>query len=165
MALGRSHAVEDLIWGECAVTADAMLGELGECAAQDQRAELAHRWSLWREEKTRGTADDRGAGLNSANIFAELGARVPEDAVIAVDVGNNTYSFGRYFETRPGQRVLMSGYHGSIGFSFPPAMGAWAATRPAPGYEGRRVISVSGDGGFAQFLAEFTTAWTLFISC
>ena len=23
---------------------------------------------------------------------------VPEDAVIAVDVGNNTYSFGRYFE-------------------------------------------------------------------
>ena len=27
---------------------------------------------------------------------------VPEDAVIAVDVGNNTYSFGRYFECKRG---------------------------------------------------------------
>ena len=31
---------------------------------------------------------------------------VPEDAVIAVDVGHNTYSFGRYFETRRGQQVI-----------------------------------------------------------
>jgi hypothetical protein len=31
------------------------------------------------------------------------------DAVIAVDVGNNTYSFGRYFETSGKQSVLMSG--------------------------------------------------------
>ena len=158
MALGKFHAVEDPIWGECAVTAGTMLDRLVECAAQDQRDELAQRWSLWREEKARRVADDRGKGLNSASIFAELGARLPEDAVIAVDVGNNTYSFGRYFETRPGQRVLMSGYLGSIGFSFPAAMGAWAATQSVPGYEGRRVVSVSGDGGFGQYLADFTTA-------
>ena len=44
------------------------------------------------------------------------------DAVIAVDVGNNTYSFGRYFETQA-QSVLMSGYLGSIGFGFPAAHG------------------------------------------
>ena len=82
---------------------------------------------------------------------------VPDDAVIAVDVGNNTYSFGRYFECR-GQRVLMSGYLGSIGFSLPAAMGAWAATQVQPEHRGRRVISVSGDGGFGQYMAEFTTA-------
>jgi len=35
---------------------------------------------------------------------------VPDDAVIAVDVGNNTYSFGRFFEYRGRQDVLMSGY-------------------------------------------------------
>ena len=52
----------------------------------------------------------------------------PTDAVIAVDVGNNAYSFGRYFEVDR-QRILMSGYLGSIGFGFPAAMGAWAATR------------------------------------
>ena len=81
----------------------------------------------------------------------------PKDAIIAVDVGNNTYSFGRYFETS-GQRVLMSGYLGSIGFSFPAAMGAWAATLDHAAFVGRKVISVSGDGGFGQYAMELTTA-------
>ena len=75
-----------------------------------------------------------------------------------VDVGNNTYSFGRYFEPTGEQRVLMSGYLGSIGFSFPAAMGAWAATQEEGPYKGRKVISVSGDGGFGQYAMEFTTA-------
>ena len=53
----------------------------------------------------------------------------------------------------------MSGYLGSIGFSFPAAMGAWAATQEGdPLFAGRKVVSVSGDGGFGQYLAELTTA-------
>ena len=52
----------------------------------------------------------------------------------------------------------MSGYLGSIGFSFPAAMGAWSATQDMDAFKGRKVISVSGDGGFGQYLAEFTTA-------
>ncbi|MEM7018866.1 MAG: thiamine pyrophosphate-dependent enzyme, partial [Pseudomonadota bacterium] len=67
------------------------------------------------------------------------------------------YSFGRYFETK-GQRVLMSGYLGSIGFGFPAAMGAWAATQDFEEYAGRKVVSVSGDGGFGQYPMDFTTA-------
>jgi len=47
----------------------------------------------------------------------------------------------------------MSGYLGSIGFAFPAAMGAYAATRGE-----RPIVSISGDGGFGQYLAEFTTA-------
>ena len=75
-----------------------------------------------------------------------------------VDVGNNTYSYGRYFECSQ-QAVLMSGYLGSIGFGLPAAMGAWAATQePGTPYTGRKVISVSGDGGFGQYAMEFTTA-------
>ena len=52
----------------------------------------------------------------------------------------------------------MSGYLGSIGFSFSAAMGAWAATQDQDAYQGRKVVSVSGDGGFGQYLADFTTA-------
>ena len=69
--------------------------------------------------------------MHPAHVFAQLSGVVPEDAVIAVDVGNNAYSFGRYFEASRGQAVLMSGYLGSIGFAFPAAMGAWAATEAA----------------------------------
>ena len=52
----------------------------------------------------------------------------------------------------------MSGYLGSIGFSFPAAMGAWAATQDQNAFKGRQVISISGDGGFGQYMGEFTTA-------
>ena len=77
---------------------------------------------------------------------------VPEGAVISVDVGNNTYSFGRYFETKPGQECLMSGYLGSIGFAFPAAIGAALAAPDRP------IWAVAGDGGFGQYAMELTTA-------
>ena len=72
--------------------------------------------------------EDRGQGVASAATFAALTRQAAEDAIIAVDVGNNTYSFGRYFECQ-NQAVLMSGYLGSIGFALPAALGAWAATQ------------------------------------
>jgi thiamine pyrophosphate-dependent acetolactate synthase large subunit-like protein len=37
-------------------------------------------------------------------------------------------------------------------------MGAWAATQDQQEYRGRVVISVSGDGGFGQYMGDFTTA-------
>ena len=53
----------------------------------------------------------------------------------------------------------MSGYAGSIGFGFSAAMGAWAAPQGNdPRFKGRPVVSLSGDGGFGQYLAEVTTA-------
>ncbi|MEL7449441.1 MAG: thiamine pyrophosphate-dependent enzyme [Pseudomonadota bacterium] len=158
MALGKFHPVSVPVWGEIGVTARRLATALGEAGhTVDQRPEVATRWGIWREEKARRLADDRGEGINSATVFAALTDAVPDDAVIAVDVGNNTYSFGRYFECK-GQRVLMSGYLGSIGFSFPAAMGAWAATQDQAAYKGRKVVSISGDGGFGQYLGEFTTA-------
>jgi thiamine pyrophosphate-dependent acetolactate synthase large subunit-like protein len=126
-------------------------------AAGDQRAELAQRWRIWRAEKDSRLREERGQGISSAAVFAALGRTIPANAVIAVDVGNNTYSFGRYFEP-DNQRVLMSGYLGSIGFAFPAAMGAWAATQDVEAWRGRKVVSVSGDGGFGQYMGEFTTA-------
>ncbi|NJL29215.1 MAG: thiamine pyrophosphate-binding protein, partial [Thermoanaerobaculia bacterium] len=105
-----------------------------------------------------GCSKSAARGVSSAAIFAALTRTVPEDAVLAVDVGNNTYSFGRYFECRR-QAVLMSGYLGSIGFALPAAFGAWAATREGdPRFAGRKVVSISGDGGLGQYLAEITTA-------
>ncbi len=153
MALGKFHPVEVPVWGEISVTAKALLAELAAGTGSiDPRAEIAERWAIWRQEKARRREDDRGKGVNSAAIFAALTDAVDEDAVIAVDVGNNTYSFGRYFECKR-QSVLMSGYLGSIGFSFPAAMGAWAAEG-----DRRQIVSVSGDGGFGQYMGELTTA-------
>jgi len=158
MTLGKFHAVTVPVWGEIELTAERLCTALPTAMdTLDQRPELAERWAIWRAEKSSRMVDDRGEGLNSAVVFAALSEVAPHDAIIAVDVGNNTYSFGRYFETQ-GQRVLMSGYLGSIGFAFSAAMGAWAATQDQDAYRGRKVISVSGDGGFGQYMGEFNTA-------
>ena len=158
MALGRFHKVDLPVWGEIGITAERLMKAFdGVDRADHQRTELAERWTIWRLEKQSRITDDQGRGINSSIIFAELSDAIPSDAVIAVDVGNNTYSFGRYFESK-GQRILMSGYLGSIGFSFSAAMGAWAATQDQDEYRGRRVVSISGDGGFGQYMGDFNTA-------
>ena len=156
-ALGNRHPVTAAVQGDIGETARLMLADLGQPASGDHADEIAGRWVMWRAEKTRREGELDGTGVHSASIFAALSRQAPADAVIAVDVGNNTYSFGRYFESK-GQPVLMSGYLGSIGFALPAAMGAWAATQEADGpFAGRKVISVSGDGGLGQYLTELTT--------
>jgi len=158
MHLGKFHPVTLPVWGEIGVATKRMKAMLkGTAKTVDQRSEVAERWAIWRQEKESRVADDRGQGVNSASIFEALTKLAPADAIIAVDVGNNTYSFGRYFECQE-QRILMSGYLGSIGFAFSAAMGAWAATQDKDAYKGRKVISISGDGGFGQYMGDFTTA-------
>lgn len=158
MALGKFHPVTVPVWGEIGVTVRALREQLTKAAAVDQSPEVAARWAIWRAEKQSRAADDRGHGVSSAALFAALSERAPDDAIVTVDVGNNAYSFGRYFECKR-QSVLMSGYLGSIGFALPAAMGAWAASREDdPRFSGRPVLSISGDGGFAQYMGEWLTA-------
>ncbi len=154
MALGRFHPVTVPLQGHVAVTARQLRDALPpSTAGADLRSEVEERWAIWRAEKGRRIADDAGKGIGSAAVMDSLTRLVAPDSVIAVDVGNNTYSFGRYFEVSGRQDVLMSGYLGSIGFAFPAAMGAWAAVGGD-----RPVLSVSGDGGFGQYAMELTTA-------
>ncbi|MEO1142321.1 MAG: thiamine pyrophosphate-binding protein, partial [Pseudomonadota bacterium] len=158
MQLGKFHPVELPIWGELGAFCSAVMPKLKRSAdAEDQISELAERWDIWRKEKQNRLNETSEAGIHSVAIFDVLTRLCPEDAIISCDVGNNTYSFGRYFETS-GQRVLMSGYLGSIGFGFPGAIGAWSATQDFEEYAGRKVISISGDGGFGQYPMDFTTA-------
>jgi thiamine pyrophosphate-dependent acetolactate synthase large subunit-like protein len=153
MALGRFHSVDVPLLGHGAVTARLLADRIGDDhGCTDHRPEVAERWEIWRSEKASRRADDHGRGLNAAVLFDSLGRHVDSDAVLSVDVGNNTYSFGRYFEVQA-QSILMSGYLGSIGFGFPAAMGAWAAVG-----DRRQIVGISGDAGFGQYAMELTTA-------
>ncbi|MBO3700287.1 thiamine pyrophosphate-dependent enzyme [Roseivirga sp. E12] len=153
LALSKFHKIDAPVWGEISATVKIFSDELsGKVDTIDQRPEVAKRWAIWKSEKAKRLIDDRGNGISSIAVFDAMNKVAPENAVMCVDVGNNAYSFGRYFESKS-HDFLMSGYLGSIGFAFPAAMGAWAAvgdTRP--------VVAVAGDGGFCQYLAELTTA-------
>lgn len=152
LALSKFHEVDVAVWGEISRTLEIFTSELeGKTDSIDQTDEIAERWSIWKEEKAKRLDETSDKGLSSIAVFEAMNKQAPKDAVMCVDVGNNAYSFGRYFESEQ-QDFLMSGYLGSIGFALPAAIGAWAAvgnTRP--------VIAVAGDGGLCQYLAEITT--------
>ena len=152
MALAKFHAVDNPIWGDVGITAKAFSEKLAGYSQSEIRIEeIVERKSIWQSEKKKRAEETNDNGLNSLFIFNKLSDLLPEDAIISLDVGNNTYSFGRYFESKK-QRVILSGYLGSIGFSFPAAMGAYYAS------SGKAIISISGDGGFGQYMTEFNTA-------
>ncbi len=152
LTLAKFHGVDVPLWGEIGETVRLFKEKVAYPAAEDAREEIADRWKIWKEEKAKRLLEDNGNGVSSVAVFEAMNRLIDEDAVIGVDVGNNTYSFGRYFEPTK-QGIVMSGYLGSIGFGYPAAIGLWAAVGGT-----RQVIAVTGDGGFGQYMGEITTA-------
>ena len=152
MALAKFHAVDNPVWGDVGITAKLFSEKLDKYSQSIITEEqIASRKADWRAQKVQMAEEIGEKGVNSVYIFNELSRLLPDNAIIGLDVGNNTYSFGRYFECT-NQRVILSGYLGSIGFVFPAAMGAYVAMPKLP------VVSISGDGGFGQYMSEFNTA-------
>lgn len=152
LALSKFHEVDAAVWGEISVTIGMLDEQISNLDNKtDHTKEIEDRWEIWRVEKAKRLIEDHGKGVSSIAVFDALNEFAPEDAVMCVDVGNNAYSFGRYYEAKA-NTFLMSGYLGSIGFALPASMGAWAAVG-----DDRPVIAVAGDGGFCQYLAEMTT--------
>jgi pyruvate oxidase len=153
LAIAKFHKIDVSVYGEISRTVQLISKSTKDLAAnkENQESEIALRWNIWKAEKQKRLSEERGMGVSSIAVFNILNKIAPEDAVMCVDVGNNAYSFGRYFESK-NQSFLMSGYLGSIGFALPASIGAWAAVG-----DSRPIIAIAGDGGLCQYLAEFTT--------
>lgn len=153
LALSKFHKIDAAVWGEISVTVKMLEEQLSSIDNKvDQKDEIKSRWDIWKEEKSKRLLEERGEGISSIAVFNALNEIAADDAIMCVDVGNNAYSFGRYYESK-NNTFLMSGYLGSIGFAYPAALGVWAAVGNK-----RPIIVVAGDGGFCQYLAEITTA-------
>ncbi|MGQ4269543.1 pyruvate dehydrogenase [Nocardiopsis changdeensis] len=89
-------------------------------------------------------------------IHPEYVARVldevaPDDTVFTVDTGMNNVWAARYLTPNGRRRVIGSFSHGTMANALPHAIGAAYA---APG---RKVVSLSGDGGLSMLLGELIT--------
>ncbi len=152
LALSKFHKVDVAVWGEISRTLKIFESELkGKLSTVDQTEEVAERWTIWDKEKAKRLEETSNQGISSIAVFDAMNEFTPKDAVMCVDVGNNAYSFGRYFESKQ-HDFIMSGYLGSIGFALPASIGAWTAVKDT-----RPVVAVAGDGGLCQYLAEITT--------
>ena len=63
MQLGKFHPVDVPVWGEVGVVVERLRARAARSgrARDDQAAQLAERWAIWRAEKASRAGDDRGA--------------------------------------------------------------------------------------------------------
>ena len=80
----------------------------------------------------------------------ELNKRYPE-AIVTTDVGQHQMWASQYIEVTEKKLFITSGGLGTMGFGLPSAIGAQI------GCPEKRVISISGDGGFQMNLQELQT--------
>ena len=83
-------------------------------------------------------------------VLRKLGARLDDDAVVCVDVGQNQIFTCKYLPQKNG-RLLTSGGLGTMGYALPAAVGAKVA-RPD-----RQTVVVCGDGSFQMSMMELAT--------
>jgi len=101
--------------------------------------------------------------INVGRLMGELNAIMPDDAILVADGGFAGHWGGLCFDTkRAGRHFIADRGFASIGYGLPGSMGAQLA---APT---RRVVGLTGDGGFNMTLGELETArraGTPFVLC
>lgn len=94
------------------------------------------------KEQVLSKTGSSGDGLKPAKILAELRKLLPEDAIVATEVGQNQMWASLYFKAYKPRTFISSGGLGTMGFGFPASLGAKVACPDRP------VVDIAGDGSF-----------------
>jgi pyruvate dehydrogenase (quinone) len=149
--IGLRCPVEAGLVGDAAITLQLLNQRL---KRKQDRSFLDHArqaMDRWRE-MMKGAEANNDVPLKPQRIVKAFGDRLPQDAIIASDCGQNTELAARHIEMKAGQAFAVSGSLASMACGLPYAIAAGIA------FPGRPVFAVVGDGGLAMQLGEFSTA-------
>jgi pyruvate dehydrogenase (quinone)/pyruvate oxidase len=108
------------------------------------------RMQEWRQRlEEQETRTDRP--MKPQVIAAELGKRLPANAIVATDSGTNTVWWARHIPVKRGQLHSVSGNLATMGCGLPYAIAGQLA------YPDRPCVAFVGDGGFSMLMAELAT--------
>jgi len=91
-------------------------------------------------------------GLKPPLLLKELRKLLPEDSIVATEVGQNQMWASLYFKAYKPRTFISSGGLGTMGFGFPAAIGAKAA------HPDRFVVDIAGDGSFIMTEQDLATS-------
>ena len=151
MMIAKNHPVEVGLWGNSSEVLPRLADAVREKRNDEYLAEAARLKQEWMAQLER-EADASRTPIRPQYIIRVLNDRLPGDAVVALDVGENGWWFGRNFWMKNTQKMVMSGYLASMGAGLPGALAAQLV------YPDRNVICITGDGGFSMVMADFLTA-------
>jgi pyruvate dehydrogenase (quinone) len=157
--LGGRYPMTVSLVGDAKATLAALLPRLTPKRDTKWRARIAGWLSEWwhvMEERARVPANP----INPQQVFWELSARLPDNAIITSDSGTVTEWWARDLKLRPGMRATVSGGLATMGCAIPYAIAAKLA------YPDRPVIACVGDGamqmnGMSELLtiARYASEW------
>ena len=151
MMIAKNYPVEVGLWGNSAELIPKLTEAVKKKPNTEYLAEITILKGEWVSQLMR-EADASRTPIRPQYIIKVLNDRISSDAVISLDVGENSWWFGRNFWMKQTQKMVMSGYLASMGAGLPGAMAAQVA------YPDKQVVCITGDGGFSMVMGDFLTA-------
>ncbi len=166
--IGRTTRADVALVGDARLALQDMLAALGDGAARRLRresylAEIPAKMAKWNEgAKERTTSME--SPINIGRIMGELNRNLPADAVLVADGGFAAHWGALLFDTKQAGRGFVAdrGF-ASIGYGVPGGIGSQIGVG-----DKRRVVALTGDGGFNMTMGEMETAKRLganFVLC
>ncbi|GIX11533.1 thiamine pyrophosphate-binding protein [Elioraea sp.] len=116
-------------------------------------ASVPRRMARWREG-ARERLESTERPINVGRLMGALNRVLPADAVLVADGGFAAHWGGLFFDTKqPGRSFVPDRGFASIGYGVPGGIGAQLGVGPK-----RRVVALTGDGGFNMSMGELETA-------
>ncbi|NPC96829.1 thiamine pyrophosphate-requiring protein [Nocardioides sp. zg-DK7169] len=137
--LGNRYPVEVGLVGDTAETLRALLPLLEERRGTSWRTEVeaqVERWHRLAAERAGQDADP----LSPEVVVRSLSERLPDDALVSVDVGSVTYWYARHLRLPPGVPAHLSSTLASMGSGVPYGLAAKLAAPERP------LVALVGDG-------------------
>jgi pyruvate oxidase len=149
--IAKSYPVEVGLLGNSAVLIPKLTEKVKEKLNKAYLNEIAQLKQEWINQ-LQHEANPSLKPIRPPYIMKVLNEKIAGNAVISLDVGENCWWFGRNFQMKKTQKMVMSGYLASMGFGLPGAMAAALA------YPDRQIVCIAGDGGFSMVMQDFLTA-------
>jgi pyruvate dehydrogenase (quinone) len=149
--IANRYPVEVGLPGDAARTLTALMGRLRQRDPAPWRQEVeseVRNWHRLRGERAAVAARP----VNPERVVRELNGRLPDNAMVSVDVGSCVYWYARQLVLPPGVPAHLSGTLASMGCSIPYGLAAKLAQPDRP------LVALSGDGGMQMAgVAELIT--------
>jgi acetolactate synthase-1/2/3 large subunit len=156
--IGRTTRADVALAADARLALVDLTAALGDGAARRDRrapwvASVPQRMARWREE-ARARLESTERPINVARLMGALNRVLPADAVLVADGGFAAHWGGLFFDTRQaGRSFVPDRGFASIGYGVPGGIGAQLGVGPK-----RRVVALTGDGGFNMSMGELETA-------
>ncbi|BDG72386.1 thiamine pyrophosphate-binding protein [Roseomonas fluvialis] len=155
--IGRTTRADVALAADARLALSDLLIALPRGALPEERADfagaVAPRMAAWRV----GAADrleSNETPINVGRLINELNIAMAADDILVADGGFAGHWGGLLFDTKAaGRHFIADRGFASIGYGAPGAMGAQMAAGPK-----RRVVGLTGDGGFNMTIGEIETA-------